>query len=106
MAVPETMHRFFAMHVGILPAALVGFAATHLILVRARGASTPSSERDLPWFPDFFRRELVLWVVALHAMAAAGGALSPRRCCRVEMSSSPPPNQAAPRGSSCPPFSS
>jgi len=67
----ETMNRFFALHAGILPAALAGLAAAHLVLVRKRGASTPSSDHDMPWFPDFFRREVVLWVVALHAMAAA-----------------------------------
>lgn len=73
----ETMHRFFALHVGLLPAALAGFAAAHLLLVRARGASAAASPQDMPWFHDFFRREVVLWVVALHVMAAAVAVFPP-----------------------------
>lgn len=66
----EIAHRFFAFHVGMLPAALLLAATAHLALVRAHGSSCSASTPTVPWFPDFLRRELVVWIVALGLLSA------------------------------------
>ncbi len=67
----EIAHRFFAFHVGLLPAALLLAATAHLSLVRAHGSSCSASTPTVPWFPDFLRRELVVWIVAFGLLSTA-----------------------------------
>ncbi len=41
----QTLTRFFAMHAGLLPAALVGFLVLHIYLFRRHGITTPDPQR-------------------------------------------------------------
>jgi ubiquinol-cytochrome c reductase cytochrome b subunit len=53
-----TLGRFFALHVGVLPALLVVFLSVHLFLIRRTGISTPpfgAREEKRPW--TAFRHE-------------------------------------------------
>lgn len=76
-----TLTRFFAIHVMILPAALVGMAAIHIFFVQVQGMSVPEpiekKKEDLEtikFFPDFILRDAALiclqiaFVVALAAL--------------------------------------
>ena len=58
---PQTLNRFFAMHVGLLPAALLLIVGVHLLLVQLLGMSVPVSilkkaaaqKKDIPAKPMF-----------------------------------------------------
>jgi cytochrome b6 len=72
-----TLTRFYAIHVAILPAAVVGLVGVHLYLVQKLGMSVPPSveqdgtpPRTMKFLPDFLMRDLVGWLVALAALAA------------------------------------
>jgi cytochrome b6 len=65
-----TIGRFYTLHVVVLPLALLGVLALHLIAIQIQGMSEPDSFRALPaekkkyelFFPDFLLKELPLWV--------------------------------------------
>jgi cytochrome b6 len=68
----ETLTRFFALHVAILPAILIGIVLLHLILIQLHGMSVPISERKThtesgapveKFFPTFLLKDFALWIV-------------------------------------------
>jgi quinol-cytochrome oxidoreductase complex cytochrome b subunit len=72
-----TLTRFYGIHVAILPAIAVLVLGLHLFLVQKHGMSRPPGvERDggekkaMPFFPNFFLRDLVGWLCALGLLAA------------------------------------
>ena len=73
-----TIQRFFALHVVILPLLFVPLLGFHLWLVQRHGNAVPPSEeakpasqrRSIPFFPDFFSRDLGMWLIALNILAA------------------------------------
>jgi quinol-cytochrome oxidoreductase complex cytochrome b subunit len=72
-----TLTRFYAIHVALLPAAVVGLVGVHLYLVQKLGMSVPPNveregepPRTMKFFPNFLLRDLVGWLVALAALAA------------------------------------
>jgi quinol-cytochrome oxidoreductase complex cytochrome b subunit len=72
-----TLTRFYGIHVAILPAIATAILGLHLFMVQKHGMSRPPSvERDsvdkksMPFFPNFFLRDLVGWLCALGLLAA------------------------------------
>jgi quinol-cytochrome oxidoreductase complex cytochrome b subunit len=71
-----TLTRFYGIHVAILPAIVTVILGLHLFLVQKHGMSRPpsveksSDEKKMPFFPNFFLRDLVGWVCALGLLAA------------------------------------
>jgi quinol-cytochrome oxidoreductase complex cytochrome b subunit len=70
-----TLSRFFALHVAALPALTTLLLLTHLLLVQKHGISAPpwvvgSKLRPMPFFPNFFLRELMAWYGALAVLGA------------------------------------
>jgi ubiquinol-cytochrome c reductase cytochrome b subunit len=73
----DTMSRFFGIHVLVLPLALGGMLALHLLLVHQLGlanpkrpeprppAEPPADEPLRPFFPNYILDELVAWYVLL-----------------------------------------
>ncbi|MCA9114209.1 MAG: cytochrome b N-terminal domain-containing protein [Planctomycetaceae bacterium] len=57
----HTLTRFFAMHAGILPAALVAFLALHIYVFRRHGITTPDPHRapEASFWPDQVLRDAV-----------------------------------------------
>jgi cytochrome b6 len=82
----DTLSRFYALHVAILPLLVVGLLGCHLFLVQRHGMSVPdrAAERaggasrvpSMPFVPDFLLRDAVGWYLAM-AMLAALAAISP-----------------------------
>lgn len=69
-----TLARFFALHVTVLPFAVLGLLAAHLLLVQKHGMSVPprvaESGPARPFFPDFLLHDVVGWTLALALLAA------------------------------------
>ena len=72
-----TVQRFFALHVVVLPAIFIPLLAFHLWLVQKHGNAIPESElarpveqrRSIPFFPNFFAKDLAMWLIALNVVA-------------------------------------
>ena len=72
-----TLTRFYGIHVAILPALVTVVLGLHLFLVQKHGMSRPPGaegsdvgKRSMPFFPNFFLRDLVGWLCALGVLAA------------------------------------
>ena len=92
----ETLSRFFAIHVFIVPGALIGFVGLHLLMVLKLGVNewpVPGrvvrretyvqeyhelTHRDgVPFVPDAFRKDLVFSGIVLFAVAACAAVFGP-----------------------------
>ena len=75
-----TLTRFYGFHVAILPALTTALVGLHLLLVQRHGMSVPQSvakpTRVMKFFPNFFLRDLMGWLIALGILAALA-AISP-----------------------------
>jgi cytochrome b6 len=75
-----TLSRFYGLHVAILPAVTTVWLGVHLLLIQRQGMSVPISVerkvqrgerlRQMPFFPDYVVRDVLLWYVALALLAA------------------------------------
>ena len=72
-----TLTRFYGIHVAILPALASLLVGLHLFLVQKHGMSSPPSvgrkaeaRHVMPFFPNFFLRDLVGWLSAVAVLAA------------------------------------
>jgi cytochrome b6 len=70
-----TLTRFFGFHVAVLPAITTVILGAHLILVQMHGMSVPpglegKDLKKMKFFPGFFLRDLIGWVLAIGALAA------------------------------------
>jgi cytochrome b6 len=67
-----TLSRFFAFHVMLLPLIFSLILFIHLLLVQIQGMSEPVEEKvkgNMPFFPNFFLRDLILWLLVLNILA-------------------------------------
>ncbi|MEW6211134.1 MAG: cytochrome bc complex cytochrome b subunit [Acidobacteriota bacterium] len=70
-----TLTRFFGFHVAVLPAITTVLIAMHLLLVQLHGMSVPpqcegKNLRRMKFFPNFFLRDLIGWILAIGVLAA------------------------------------
>jgi len=75
-----TLTRMFGFHVALLPAASAVVLLLHLVLVQVQGMSEPLSwsslkdeerkRRQMKFFPNFFYRDVLAWLIALWILAA------------------------------------
>lgn len=80
-----TIGRFYALHVVVLPLAVIGLIAVHLTFVQVQGVSEPDSFRALPepqrryhrFFGEFLVGEIPVWL-ALGVLLVALAAVAPR----------------------------
>lgn len=76
----DTLARFYALHVAILPLVAMGLLGFHLYLVQRHGMSvppkvlqqygTPARVPTMPFVPHFLVRDAVGWMLALAILAA------------------------------------
>ncbi|MBZ0251748.1 MAG: cytochrome bc complex cytochrome b subunit, partial [Candidatus Methylomirabilis sp.] len=70
----NTLYRFFALHVCILPLALLGLLGLHLAFIQRQGMAPPVGHRTapkgMPFFPNFAMRDLLFWMVCLIALVS------------------------------------
>jgi cytochrome b6 len=82
----DTLSRFYALHVAILPLIVIVLLGIHLYLVQQHGMSVPDRAaeraggpdrvRSMAFVPDFLLRDAVGWYLAM-AMLAALAAIAP-----------------------------
>ncbi|HQQ77556.1 MAG TPA: cytochrome b N-terminal domain-containing protein [Thermoanaerobaculia bacterium] len=73
----QTLYRFFALHVCILPLVIAGLIGAHLLFIQRQGMAEPmetgheplEKKRGMPFFPNFALRDLLLWVIVLNVLA-------------------------------------
>ncbi|MFI5181334.1 MAG: cytochrome b N-terminal domain-containing protein, partial [Thermoanaerobaculia bacterium] len=72
----QTLYRFFALHVCILPLVIAGVLGVHLLFIQRQGMAEPLGHegeaprgKGLPFFPNFAIRDLLLWVLCLNLLA-------------------------------------
>jgi cytochrome b6 len=75
-----TLSRFYALHVAILPAITTVLVGLHLLFVQRQGMSVPikvaqrlkrgERVRQMPFFPDYIIRDVLVWYVAVALLAA------------------------------------
>lgn len=74
-----TLTRFFGFHVAVLPGITTMLLLVHLVLVQKHGMSSPPAVTEeyrrkgismpqMPFFPNFFLRELMAWYAALAVL--------------------------------------
>lgn len=78
----ETLTRFYAFHVSILPLVTIFFIVIHLFLVQYHGISLPRSVEnkqrgEKPFFPNIFYKDLILWLVVLGIVVTTATLLPP-----------------------------
>ena len=68
----DTLIRFFAFHVSILPVFIFIFLAVHIYLIQKQGMSLPLAAegkrekvREIPFWPNFVYREMIAWLLLL-----------------------------------------
>ena len=76
----DSLARFYALHVVILPLTALGLIGLHLFLVQKHGMSIPESAarrcggadrvKSMPFVPHFLLRDMVGWYIALGLLAA------------------------------------
>ena len=70
-----TLTRFFGFHVAVLPGLFTVLLSIHLLLVQRQGLSEPMGTetgnglRRMPFFPNFFLRDMLLWLIVLNVLA-------------------------------------
>ncbi len=61
----ESLKRFFALHVSVLPLVTMIIILLHLILNQIQGTSSPqegtTEEKTIPFYPSFFYKDLIAW---------------------------------------------
>jgi cytochrome b6 len=69
----NTLYRFFALHVVILPLAMFAVVGVHLIFIQRQGMAPPlghPAPRGMRFFPDFALRDILLWLLCLMLLAS------------------------------------
>ena len=72
-----TLTRFFGFHVAVLPMMATALVLLHVLFIQRQGMSVPTSQKEasvsnpgMPFFPNYFLRELMGWAIALAILAA------------------------------------
>ena len=65
----NTLYRFFALHVVLMPLAAFAVIAGHLLFIQRQGMASPlgmtKAPRTMKFFPNFALRDLLLWLFCL-----------------------------------------
>ena len=68
----NTLYRFFALHVVILPLTAFAIIAVHILFIQRQGMAPPvhppATPRGMKFFPNFAVRDLLIWLLCLAAL--------------------------------------
>jgi cytochrome b6 len=91
----ETLLRFYAFHVAILPLVTLGLIGLHLLLVQLQGMSVPLSlekekYREVPFYPNVLYRDLMIWLVVLGLLVTLAVLMPPEIGVKADPLAPPP----------------
>jgi cytochrome b6 len=93
----DTLLRFYAFHVAILPIITLALIGLHLLMVQYHGMSVPLSLKDeklreVPFFPNVFYKDLMIWLVVLGGVVTLAVFLPPEIGVKADPLAPPPEN--------------
>ena len=93
----DTLVRFYAFHVAILPILTLGLIGVHILLVQYHGMSVPLSleqekRREIPFFPNVFYKDLAIWLVITGVLVTLTVFLPPEIGVKADPLAPPPEN--------------
>jgi cytochrome b6 len=93
----ETLTRFYALHVSILPIFTIFLVVIHLFLVQYHGISVPLSLKNktrgnIPFFPNLFYKDLMIWLVTLGIVVTLATLLPPEIGKKADLLAAAPEN--------------
>jgi cytochrome b6 len=93
----DTLLRFYAFHVAILPILTLGLIGVHILLVQLHGMSVPLSlqaekQREVPFFPNAFYKDLAIWLVVTGVLVTLAVFLPPEIGVKADPLAPPPEN--------------
>ena len=91
----ETLTRFYAFHVAILPLFTIFLMALHVLIVQIHGMSVPLSVMDknlpqVPFFPNIIYRDLIVWLLVLGLTVTIATLLPPEIGTKADPLAAPP----------------
>jgi cytochrome b6 len=70
----NTLYRFFALHVCVLPLLAAGLIGAHVLFIQRQGMALPVGKsvppRTMRFFPSFALRDVLLWLICLSGLLA------------------------------------
>jgi cytochrome b6 len=70
----NTLYRFFALHVCVLPLLAAGLIGVHVLFIQRQGMALPVGKTEAPrkmkFFPNFALRDMLLWLICLSGLLA------------------------------------
>jgi cytochrome b6 len=93
----ETLTRFYAFHVTVLPFLSLALVGLHLLLVQYHGMSVPLSQkgkkaRETPFFPNVLYKDLIVWLILLGIVVTLATLLPPEIGNKADPLAPPPEN--------------
>lgn len=93
----ETLVRFYAFHVCVLPMATLLLLVIHLALVQHHGMSVPISQqgkesRPTPFFPNALYKDAIIWLIVLGIVVTLATLLPPEIGIKADPLAPPPEN--------------
>ena len=91
----DTLTRFYAFHVSILPVFSLLLIGIHLLFVQYHGMSTPVSlekkeHKEEPFFPNVFYKDIMIWLVVLGVVVTLAILLPPEIGKKANALAAPP----------------
>lgn len=91
----DTITRFYAFHVSILPVLSLLLIGLHVLLVQYHGMSVPMSVENKqktgePFFPNVFYKDMMIWLVMLGVVATLAVMLPPEIGIKADPLAPPP----------------
>ncbi|MBN1663875.1 MAG: cytochrome bc complex cytochrome b subunit [Deltaproteobacteria bacterium] len=93
----DTIVRFYAFHVSILPLLSLLMIGLHVLLVQYHGVSVPRSEiKDpqptVPFFPNVFYKDMIIWLIVLGVVVTLAVLAPPEIGIKADPLAPPPAN--------------
>ena len=93
----ETLTRFYAFHVVLLPVISLFLVAVHIVFVQHHGMSVPLSQEkknrlSVPFFPDVILKDIIIWLLALGLVVTLSALLPPQICVKADPLAPAPEN--------------
>ncbi|MBM4314208.1 MAG: cytochrome bc complex cytochrome b subunit [Deltaproteobacteria bacterium] len=93
----DTLLRFYAFHVAILPIITLGLIGLHVLLVQYHGMSVPltlekEKLRQAPFFPNVFYKDLMIWLAVMGILVTFTVLMPPEIGVKADPLAPPPEN--------------